>query len=296
MEWYPKDVTAYRLDTRHLTTLEHGAYNLLIDEYMLTRQPLPDDDRALASIAKMPLVEWSQIAPTIRAFFRARAGLLTLKRCDAILNAQDNSSKRLSQNAKKAAEKRWSTVKDLDASRMPDACVEHAPAMLGDARGRLESKKDAVSTASSREAAADTKALARKAADISTELKTICGTDENRHPAWAVISPIVGWLQAGADPDLDILPATRAVMARRNGKGPPSSPGYLTQPVLDAMQSRLAGSTSTTPSAVREPDDPIREAAAVANLKALDRWVEGGRKGPMPTIEDHMPKPNGDAR
>jgi len=148
VDWYPKDVPAYRLDTRHLSTLEHGAYNLLIDEYMLTREPLPDDDRVLASIARMPVEEWNRIAPTIRAFFRARAGMLTLKRCDAILNAQDNSNKRLSERAKKAADKRWAAAKALDATSMGQAQTSNAKPMLGDARERErvrtreESKKE----------------------------------------------------------------------------------------------------------------------------------------------------------
>jgi len=141
VDWYPKDVPAYRLDTRHLTTLEHGAYNLLIDEYMMTREPLPDDDRVLASIARMPVEEWSRIAPTIRAFFRPRAGMLFLKKCDAILNAQDNSSKRLSERAQKAANKRWSAIKGLDATSITQECSEDASVMLGDARERERVRK-----------------------------------------------------------------------------------------------------------------------------------------------------------
>lgn len=147
MDWYPKDVTAYRLDTRHLTTLEDGAYNNLIDEYMITRQPLPDDDRALARIAKMQHAEWLAIAPTIRAFFRPRGGVLTLKKCDAILNAQDNSSKRLSEKAQKAANKRWSAIKALDATGTPQASPENARVMPGDARGRETVREDSVAKA-----------------------------------------------------------------------------------------------------------------------------------------------------
>ena len=139
----------------------------------------------------------------------------------------------------------------------------------------------------------ESRKLAQVAVDVASELKAICGTDENRHPSWAVISPIVGWLQAGADPDLDVYPAARAVMARRNGKGAPSSPGYLTQPVLDAMRSRLAGSAPAPAAAAETPDDPIREEAAVKMLKAMDTWRDGGRKGPMPTVEEYMPKANG---
>ena len=33
LPWYPKDTGKYARDTKHLTMLEHGAYNLLLDHY-----------------------------------------------------------------------------------------------------------------------------------------------------------------------------------------------------------------------------------------------------------------------
>jgi len=49
MPWHIGD---YLGDTMHLTTLEHGAYCLLIMHYWRTG-PLPNDDRMLADLAKM---------------------------------------------------------------------------------------------------------------------------------------------------------------------------------------------------------------------------------------------------
>jgi uncharacterized protein YdaU (DUF1376 family) len=45
--WYP---TIYQQDNQHLTLAEDGAYRRLLDYYMLTRAPLPSDDRALSRI------------------------------------------------------------------------------------------------------------------------------------------------------------------------------------------------------------------------------------------------------
>lgn len=139
--WYPKDVPAYRADTRHLSCLEHGAYGLLLDEYYLTRRPLPDNDRALANICLLPLADWLAIAPTIRAFFRLKGDALHQKKADKVLDAQDLRARNRSESAQKAAVIRHSKNKELDAGRMPDACATPADAMRGDARGTGTGRK-----------------------------------------------------------------------------------------------------------------------------------------------------------
>lgn len=58
----------YLKDTSHLRAAEHGAYMLLIFHYWATGG-LPDDDRQLASIARMTDAEWRRAKPTIRPLF-----------------------------------------------------------------------------------------------------------------------------------------------------------------------------------------------------------------------------------
>lgn len=88
MDWYPHHIVDYRRDTLHLTTLEHGAYRLLIDAYMELGK-LPDDDTILARFAGMTPTEWASIAKTIRKFFgMPRDGFLRHKRCDAEIAKQ----------------------------------------------------------------------------------------------------------------------------------------------------------------------------------------------------------------
>jgi uncharacterized protein YdaU (DUF1376 family) len=127
VDWHPHHIDAYRRKTRHLSTLEHGAYRLLMDEYMADRRPLPNDDRALAGIVKLPLLEWLIIAPTIRAFFRKRGDFLHHDRCDQELDAQDAKSKRATDKARKAATIRHSKIKTLAATSMLGA-EEEQPA------------------------------------------------------------------------------------------------------------------------------------------------------------------------
>lgn len=66
--WMPLNVGDYLADTGHLTTTQHGAYLLLIMHYWRKRG-LPDDDKQLAAIAKLPLRIWLDSKETIQAFF-----------------------------------------------------------------------------------------------------------------------------------------------------------------------------------------------------------------------------------
>ena len=66
--WFPFWPGDYLADTAHLSTLEHGAYLLLIFHYWINGG-LPVDDEALARIARLPLKSWRAIRPTIEKFF-----------------------------------------------------------------------------------------------------------------------------------------------------------------------------------------------------------------------------------
>lgn len=58
----------YLADTGHLTTTQHGAYLLLMMHYW-RKLELPDDDKQLAAIAKLPLRIWLDSKETIQSFF-----------------------------------------------------------------------------------------------------------------------------------------------------------------------------------------------------------------------------------
>lgn len=68
--WMPLYVGDYIGDTMHLSTLEHGAYLLLIMHYW-QRGSLPLEDRSLASIAKLSLEQWLEIRSSIAPFFKS---------------------------------------------------------------------------------------------------------------------------------------------------------------------------------------------------------------------------------
>jgi uncharacterized protein YdaU (DUF1376 family) len=66
--WMPLYVGDYLGDTGHLTTAQHGAYLLLMMHYW-RKGELPDDDRQLSKIAKLPLKTWCEYRATLQDFF-----------------------------------------------------------------------------------------------------------------------------------------------------------------------------------------------------------------------------------
>jgi uncharacterized protein YdaU (DUF1376 family) len=118
MDWYPWFPLAFRHKTYHLSLAQDGAYRRLIDEYMLTRRPLPDNDMALARILGIGLDEWLTVATAVRQFFRPSSGLLFHKRCDQELRAQNTRWERFSERGKKAAFAKYSKINGKPPRRM----------------------------------------------------------------------------------------------------------------------------------------------------------------------------------
>lgn len=108
--WYPHYVGDYHRDTMHLSTLEHGAYRLLMDAYWINQGPLPDDDRKLSNIVKLSLSDWSAIRSTIASFFQItdeEPRLWIHKRIDFELSKALKQKKSKSLAAYNTNKKRW---------------------------------------------------------------------------------------------------------------------------------------------------------------------------------------------
>ena len=135
MDWYPHYIVDYQRDTLHLTTLEHGAYRLLIDAYMLHGRPLPDDDAVLARIAGMTIGVWGEISSTIRAFFLSSGTVLRHKRCDHELEEQTQLRHRWAKN--KREQRSSKPLQSLNGVR------EDSPQMSSDKTRQDSNKKEA---------------------------------------------------------------------------------------------------------------------------------------------------------
>lgn len=67
--WMPLYVADYLADTRRLSTLEHGAYMLLIMDYW-RNGGLPNDDKKLARIVGLTEAEWLDIRDNLAELFQ----------------------------------------------------------------------------------------------------------------------------------------------------------------------------------------------------------------------------------
>jgi uncharacterized protein YdaU (DUF1376 family) len=137
--WYP---LKFRKKTLRLSLAADGAYRRLIDEYMMQRGPLPDDDGALARILGVPLDMWLEVSLVVRPYFHKNGDRLAHGMCEEQLRVQERKGHERSKISKNAATARWAEhnrLKQLDASRMRQAhASSNADAMHGDAT--LQSK------------------------------------------------------------------------------------------------------------------------------------------------------------
>lgn len=125
MKWFPWHPLEHRRDTYKLSLAEDGAYRRLIDEYMVNRESLPDDDAALARILGVGLKDWLAVSINVRPFFKSQNGRLVHKRCDCELRLQDQRAERYSERGKKAAFAKYSRPNDLNARRMLVPATRH---------------------------------------------------------------------------------------------------------------------------------------------------------------------------
>ena len=116
LQFYPTD---YLSDTQHLTTVEHGAYFLLILNYWQRGGPLPDDDKRLAGIVKLPIEQWLNARSTVVEFFAVENGTWIHSRIESDLNKVKSTRKQQSEAGKLSAAKRLKKKRNLTVVETP---------------------------------------------------------------------------------------------------------------------------------------------------------------------------------
>ena len=73
----PLYVGDYLGDTVHLSTLEHGAYLLLLMTLWRAGGSMPADDKYLSRCCRLSSVQWSRVKPVVLPMFDVQQGTLT---------------------------------------------------------------------------------------------------------------------------------------------------------------------------------------------------------------------------
>lgn len=176
-DWYAFKPIKFRRKTYHLGLAACEIYRRLIDEYMITRSPLPADSLSLAGIARVPPEEFNAHSTALMAFFTERNGKLHNKGCDEELHAQSMLAARRSHKAKEAATVRWAKTKPIQQHACSEHAHSNANAMLGDATYPtipIISLASSFPTAARARPTPDQTQAARLA--MSDELKSLMGT------------------------------------------------------------------------------------------------------------------------
>lgn len=98
---------AYLGDTTHLTTMEHGAYLLLLmTAWRSASVELPDDDKLLARYARCNAGQWKRLRPILAPFFRIKNGKWTQGRLNDEAKAVRERKDKAAQAGRASALKR----------------------------------------------------------------------------------------------------------------------------------------------------------------------------------------------
>ena len=107
---------AYLADTTHLSTLEHGAYLLLlITMWRAKGQKLPDDDKRLARFTRMTPTQWRRVRPTLEPFLIIENGWITQGR----LQDEFETVKRKSDSQRDKARAKWRKHREKQSATAP---------------------------------------------------------------------------------------------------------------------------------------------------------------------------------
>ena len=125
MHYYTKHIKDYKTDTAHLTLLEHGVYNSLIDLYILSENPLEPNLQKLCRLIHAKTDDETKAVKDILAeFFIESDDGYRQKKCDQELIRIFGKS----ESARKSAKHRWSS--ERNANVMQTHSERNANAML----------------------------------------------------------------------------------------------------------------------------------------------------------------------
>ncbi|MFN4017624.1 MAG: YdaU family protein [Reyranella sp.] len=250
--WMPMYWGDYLKDTGHLSTLEHGAYLLLIGHYWSSGAPLPDDDAKLRRIAKIEsAAKWKKLRPVIETFFRVGAGVWRHGRVDRELEAASKRSSDAKARAGKAAKARWQGQHD-DIPEDPH----------GDDSGADEEEPGPMLQACSKHSIGDALSIGGKPAASESAFKIMKSCDDFLNTE--ISAPNAQVVEFPRNPDACSTP--QAMLEQCPSQ--PQSSSYESRPVTSDSE---AASSSASPRADDGPQAAMAERAMVDQAFAL--WL-----------------------
>jgi uncharacterized protein YdaU (DUF1376 family) len=109
LPYMPLYVADYLADAAHLTTIQHGAYLLLIMNYWQRGEPLANDDARLARIVGLSVRNWQQIKGPVVELFDTGLDFLTHPRIERELDRVKAKSLKCKKAGLASVERRLNT-------------------------------------------------------------------------------------------------------------------------------------------------------------------------------------------
>ncbi len=259
----PLFTDAYLADTRHLTAEEHGAYLLLLMCAWRTRGcALKDCDRTLARIVGVTRPRWKRLRPVLAEFFTVKDGVWRQKKLTEVYKGVEA---RVAKNRANGA--RGGRVRAARAAK-----AAHAVPDIGEGGSECLSDRqsDPLSDGGSESVPAksqnpepqpepEAEALAALAAAAGLGVTRVKG------------AVLAGWLAAGADIGLDIVPTVQRLRLREEGKTgrAPASLAYYGAAVMEARDSRVGAVQAGRAHAEARPPAPAKR---VFDAGSADDW------------------------
>lgn len=150
MHYYQFNIKAYYAATAHLSPLEDLTYRRLIDHYMDTEKPIPDD---FTKIARRLRINKDEAQAVLQEFFTSTLDGWRNEKCDAQIAAYQAQSERNRTNGKKGG-------------RPKDSKTQSEPTRLAKTKGGLESVSE-VSGIVEPVSVVPSKTLVKKARSVS---------------------------------------------------------------------------------------------------------------------------------
>lgn len=233
---YMKLYTAdYLADTTHLSTIEHGAYLLLLMAMWRAGGKLPANDAKLAKITGLSAKAWADMRPTMMEFFRRTGGRLTHKRLTLEICKYESTSEKRKEAGKAGGDKTASKNKVL-ASANATANGQHLPT-----KAEAEAKSERLASAAKAREAEDWPSGELR--DLAHALSMLAGpglADPAKEPGLTTtLGELHRWREAGCSWSLDVVPTIQARTMRPRAR-PLGSWRVLTADVLACKAAREA--------------------------------------------------------